>query len=251
MISTFIAVSFNLSTYNLMYMRNIKMMGKGLDISCWRLFPLMLGWWLLFVTSSVQSANPEVVLTEDDVERLKRGEILTETIHNEKSGGAARVIALFHAAPEEVWTTIGYCENEFVYVRGLELCEVLIPGLQLIRKHHRVNNNWYTPTIDFVFEAIRTSPTHGEFKLVEGNLRVLEGQWDFKPLADSGAIIVTHDIRVRSRFPAPRWLVRRVLKGDLPDMLACIRGMSNGSGDDSLLSEDLALCPGDPSKARK
>jgi hypothetical protein len=234
-----------------MYMQNKKMSGKGLDSSCWRVFPLMLGWCLLFISSSAQSANPETLLSADEIERLKRGEILTETIHNEKSGGAARVMALFHAAPEDVWNTIGYCENEFVYVRGLELCEVLIPGLQLIRKHHRVNNNWYTPTIDFVFEAIRTSPTRGEFRLVEGNLRVLEGQWDFQPLAGGEAIVVTHDIRVRSRFPAPRWLVRRVLKGDLPDMLACVRGMSKGSGDDSLASGDLARCPGDPSRSRK
>ena len=226
-------------------------MQKRLNTCRWRLFLGMLGGCLIFVISSVQSANPEAALSADDVERLKRGEILINTIHGEKSGGAARVIALFHAQAEDVWNTIGYCENEFVYVRGLELCEVLIPGLQYIRKHQRVNNNWYTPTIDFVFEASRTSATHGEFKLVEGNLRVMEGQWDFQPLADSEAIIVTHDIRIRSRFPAPRWLVRRVLKGDLPDMLACIRGMSNGPGDDSLLSADLALCPGDPSKARK
>ena len=251
MISRFIPVSFDISTYNLMPVHNKKIMETGLNIYHWRLFLVMLCCCLIFVARSVQSASPEEALTREDIERLKRGEILTETIHNEKSGGAARVIALFHAAPEEVWDTIGYCENEFVYVRGLELCEVLIPGLQFIRKHHRVNNNWYTPTIDFVFEASRSSPTHGDFKLVEGNLRVLEGQWDFQLLAGSEAIIVTHDIRVRSRFPAPRWLVRRVLKGDLPDMLACIRGMSNGSGEESLRSADLALCPGDPSKARK
>lgn len=187
----------------------------------------------------------------DDMERLKRGDILLQTIHGDKSGGAARVTALFHAASNEIWDTIGYCKNEFIYVRGLELCEVLVPGLQFIRKHHRVNNNWYTPTIDFTFEATRTSPTHGEFRLVGGDLKVMEGQWDFQPLADSGTIIVTHDIRIRSRLPAPRWLVRRVLKGDLPDMLACVRGLTRASGNDRLLAGDLARCPGDTSSVAK
>jgi len=130
-------------------------------------------------------------------------------------------------------------------VRGLELCEVLVPGLQYIKKHHRVNNNWYTPTIDFVFEARRNSPTHGDFNLVEGNLKVMEGQWDFQPLDSGDGLVVSHDIRIRSRFPAPRWLVRRVLKNDLPDMLACIRGMAGASVTEDQSAADLALCPGD------
>lgn len=255
MINVLIPVSFAISTYNLIHMHNKNFAEKGLRLTGRMTLLLVFGSCLLLLVSTAKSALPAAGTGfdagADELARLKRGEILTQTIHNEKSGGAARVIALFHAEPEEVWDTIGYCENEFVYVRGLELCEVLIPGLQLVRKHQRVNNNWYTPTIDFVFEAIRTSPTRGEFRLVEGNLRVLEGQWDFQPLAGSEAIVVTHDIRVRSRFPAPRWLVRRVLKGDLPDMLACVRGMSKGSGDDSLASGDLARCPGDPSRSRK
>ena len=99
-----------------------------------------------------------------DMQHLQAGEILVQTIHQHKSGGAARVTG----------------KNEFIYVRGLEVCEVLMPGLQYIKKHHRVKNNWFTPTLDFVFEARRTSKTHGDFNLVEGDLKVMEGQWDFQ-----------------------------------------------------------------------
>ena len=166
------------------------------------------------------------------------------SVHEEKSGGAARVTALFLAPAEDIWNVIGYCENEFVYVRGLELCEVVVPGLQYIKKRHRVKNNWYTPTLDFVFEARRTSATHGNFNLVEGDLNVMEGYWDFQP-AQGGGLLVSHEIRIRSKLPAPGWLVRRVLKKDLPDMLACIRGMAKGSGNEALLADDLSRCPGD------
>ena len=206
---------------------------------------------VLFTLSGTQltaADSPDIV---DDIERLKRGEILVQTIHKEQSGGAARVTALFYSDEESIWNTIGYCENEFIYVRGLELCEVLVPGLQYIKKHHRVNNNWYTPTIDFVFEASRNSPTLGEFGLVEGNLKVMEGQWLFQPLPDQSAIVVTHDIRIRSKFPAPRWLVRRVLKKDLPDMLACVRGLAQASGDGQRVADDLERCPGDTTQVGK
>jgi hypothetical protein len=196
---------------------------------------------LLVFTSTGYPAD----ISESELRRLQSGEILAQTIHSEKSGGAARVTGLFHADAEAIWNVIGYCKNEYIYVRGLELCEVLVPGLQYIKKHHRVNNNWYTPTIDFVFEARRTSVTHGDFNLVEGNLKVMEGQWDFQPLAGGDGLVVSHDIRIRSRFPAPRWLVRRVLKNDLPDMLACIRGMAGASLDADQTSVDLARCPGD------
>lgn len=186
-----------------------------------------------------------------EVAGLKRGEILAETIHTEKSGGAARVTALFHTDVDTIWNTIGYCKYEFIYVRGLESCGVLIPGLQLTRKHHRVKNSWYSPTLDFTFEAKRTTPTHGEFRLVEGDLKAMEGQWDFQALAGGDGFVVTHEIRIQPKIPAPRWLVRRVLKSDLPDMMACIRGLAQASGDDELLADDLGRCPGDTSQATK
>jgi hypothetical protein len=192
----------------------------------------------------VASLGAAAPIADDEMERLASGEILAQSIHEEKSGGAARVTALFHASAEDIWNVIGYCKNEFVYVRGLELCEVVVPGLQYIKKRHRVKNHWYTPTLDFVFEARRLSATHGNFNLVGGDLKVMEGHWDFQP-APGGGLLVSHEIRIRSKLPAPRWLVRRVLKNDLPDMLACIRGMARGSGDAELLARDLGRCAGD------
>lgn len=182
---------------------------------------------------------------DHDMQRLQAGEILVQTIHEEMSGGAARVTGLFHADAETIWNVLGYCKNEFVYVHGLEVCEVLVPGLQYIKKHHRVNNSWFAPTLDFVFEARRISPTRGDFKLVEGDLKIMEGQWDFQPAASGEGFVVKHEIRIQSKLPAPRWLMRRVLKKDLPDMLACVRGLAGGSGNADLLASDLERCPGD------
>jgi hypothetical protein len=206
---------------------------------------------ILVFTFTVPHPVMAASVDADDLARLKRGEILLQTVHAEKSGGAAQVTALFHTSVDAIWDVIGYCKNEFVYVRGLELCELVKPGLAVMQKHHRVNNNWYTPTLDFTFEATRVSPNHGEFRLVGGDLKVLEGQWIFETLADSDSVIATHEIRIRSRFPAPRWLVRRILKNDLPDMMACVRGLARASGDDDRLADDLKRCPGDTTQAGK
>ena len=247
----FCPVSITFTTYNLCHMQTHNSTRTGLSTASSFSSLRILAWLILTLLGGAQAALAASPELDTDMARLQRGEILTQTIHSEKSGGAARVTAMFHGEVDDVWNVIGYCENEFIYVRGLELCELVKPGLEVMHKHHRVNNNWYTPTIDFTFEASRTSPTHGEFRLLGGNLKVLEGQWNFQPLADTGKIIVIHEIRIRSRFPAPRWLVRSVLKNDLPDMVACVRGLAQASGDDDRVASDLERCPGDTTRLDK
>ena len=207
--------------------------------------------WVLVLVCAfflMQTADAASSYPDDEVTRMQSGEILLKTIHSEQSGGAARVSAVFHTDVDSIWNIIGYCKYEFVYVRGLESCGVLVPGLTLTRKRQRVKSHWYVPAIEFTFEARRTSSTHGEFRLVEGDLKVMEGQWDFQPVTDGGSVMVTHEIRIQPKLPAPRWLVRRVLSKDLPDMMACIRGLAQASGDDVLIAEDIERCPGDPSQ---
>ena len=183
-----------------------------------------------------------------DLDRLKRGEILVQSIHTDQPGGAARVTALFHTDATAVWNIIGYCKYEFAYVRGLQECEVLKPGLSDMLVHHRVRNSWYMPSLSFTFQASRkdnTGVAHlAEGGLTEGDLAVFEGKWRMVPLGDGTGVIVVHEIRLQPKLPAPRWLVRRSLRKDLPDMLACIRGLANASGDNSRIATDLKRCPG-------
>ena len=188
---------------------------------------------------------------EYDLARLQSGEIMLQTIHGDKPGGAARVTALFHTTSDAVWEVIGDCRFEFIYVRGLKVCEVLQPGRERMLMHHRLRNSWYTPTLDFTFEAIRKPGNFGEAHLVKGDLHVFEGLWRLVPLADGNGVIVVHEIRIQPKLPAPRWLVRRSLRKDLPDMLACIRGLANASADKRRIAADLKRCPGDASGVLK
>jgi hypothetical protein len=190
-------------------------------------------------------------LGDEELARLKRGEILLETIHAEKSGAAARVTALLHSSVNDVWNILGYCKYELVYVKGLKHCEVLEGDQFQMMVRHRVRNSWYSPTMDFVFAASRDLTGAGKATLVSGDLKVFEGQWKLYPLTDENSVIIVHEIRVQSRFPAPKWLIRRALRNDLPDMLACIRGLASASGTDRHIQRDLKRCPGDVSQLLK
>ena len=200
-------------------------------------FPVMVALFSL----SVLAAGP----TDQELQLLTDGEILLQTIHEDKTGGAARVTALFHADTDTIWEILGYCKYKFVYLRGLKQCDLLGSGRFRNTWHHQLRNSWYAPTLDFGFEASRTYCCFGEFSLTGGELKVLEGHWQLVIQPNSEDVIVIHEIRVKPRFPVPRWLLRRSLGKYLPDMLACMRGLAKASGDGLRLEADLARCPGE------
>ncbi len=190
-------------------------------------------------------------LSDDDVARLKRGEVLLQTIQDENPGTAARVTALFHTNAQAIWNIIGYCKYEYIYMRGLKYCEMLEGDQFHMTMRHRLRSSWYTPTLDFTFEANREPGGDGEAHLVDGDLKILEGSWKFSPLADGNSVIVAHEIRIQPKLPAPAWLVRRNLQRDLPAMMACIRGLARASGGEGHIERDLKQCPGEISGVSK
>ncbi len=178
--------------------------------------------------------------------RLRNGEILVENIRTGEPGGAARVQALMHSDLQELWGYIASCDSVFKYVKGLRQCELLgvEHGLNsdTTKLRQVVKKSWVIPGIDYIIEVRRQPPNRIDFKLIEGNLKALEGGWRFNVLPDEQGIVVTHEVRVQPDFPAPRWLIRRSMRKDVPDMLACLRGLTHGSGDFPR-SEDLKRCP--------
>ncbi len=178
--------------------------------------------------------------------RLRNGEILVANIHTGEPGGAARAQILMHSDLQELWVYIASCDSVFKYVKGLRQCELLgvEHGLNsdTTKLHQVVKKSWVIPMIDYIIEVRRQPPDRIDFNLIEGNLKALEGGWRFNVLPDEQGIVVTHEVRVQPDFPTPRWLIRRSMRKDVPDMLACLRGLTDGSGDFPR-SEDLKRCP--------
>jgi hypothetical protein len=124
----------------------------------------------------------------------------------------------------------------------MEQCEVTIdePGEALT--HHVVDPGWLSPSIDYWFETRRQPYSRMDIQLVSGNLRELTGYWIQKPT--ESAILLEHEVRIRPETPAPKWLVRKKLKRDLPNMMLCIRALSGGSPKGDFQKSDLDACQG-------
>lgn len=177
---------------------------------------------------------------------LLAGQAVVEYTRTEESGGAARVSIIMQTSAERLWDVLLSCQRSYEYVDGILACEVLEAGLQQERIRQSVKKAWFLPTLEYVIEFDRQPWSAIEFRRVEGDLKRLEGGWRFQDLADGGGLLVSHEIRVQPNFPVPRWLVRRTLANDLPDMLRCLRFLAAGSVDPGQAAADREACPATP-----
>lgn len=178
-----------------------------------------------------------------DLSRLRAGEVVVEKVRLDESGGSVRVSVFVQAPARRIWGVITSCEHARRYLAGMEECEVLVdePGRALI--HHVVDPGWAAPKVNYRFETRRQPYRRMDFELTAGNLKRMDGYWRFDRV-ESGTVL-EHEVRIEPRFPAPRWVIRRKLGKDLPDMMACIRSLADGSPTEALAASDEAACRGD------
>lgn len=160
----------------------------------------------------------------------------------EGKGGAVRAQVIVNAPADAVWRVISSCHDAMQYVRGMEACEVLVDEPDRALTHHVVDPGWLVPTMDYQFETRRQPYRRMDFELTDGNLERMDGYWRFLPL-ETG-VLVEHEVRIRPKSPAPRWLIRRKLKQDLPAMMTCIRGLAEATQTTPADPDDLASCQG-------
>jgi hypothetical protein len=127
---------------------------------------------ITFFCAAALAAAPPV--PEAEWTRLLAGEVVLLDARDTGSGGAAHARALVRAGPEAVWRVITSCEAAFVFVEGLERCDILEDTGTRVRVRQVVDKSWLLPRQDFVFESLRTPFREIRVHLLEGNLDALE-----------------------------------------------------------------------------
>jgi len=189
------------------------------------------------------SAGTENLPGAERMPQLQSGNILHEYTRMDESGGAIRAEILMRTQVENVWAILQGCGKAFIFVDGMEKCEILEQTSEYALIHQVVDTGLLAPTLNYRYESDKQAYEHMEFRLVEGNLRVLQGSWGFEDIKEG--LLVTYNMRVQPGFPIPRFLVRMSLRRMITDMLACIRGLVGGSVSSKSSKEDLDRCPGE------
>ncbi len=191
-------------------------------------------------------ANPDgapfVLPGGSDLARLRAGEWILNKDLQDQNGAAASITLFFQAPAERIWGVIISCDYAMSWVDGLEYCEVLEDRGDYALIRQIVDKGWTTPTIDYTFETRRVPFQNMQLKLASGNLKVFQGSWEFITLPDG--VLLRHTLVLQPNFPVPRWLVRRTLSRDMPDMMLCLRGLAEGSGSAQASAGERRKCPG-------
>lgn len=127
------------------------------------------------------------------------------------------------AAPAEViWATVTDCEHAPEMSPNLKSCRVLQrapDGRWEVRE--QITKAGLLPALRNVMRAEYDRPRSIRFRRVEGDLRVLEGEWRLTPRP--GGVRVTYESRIGAPFKIPGTLARMALRREVPVNLSILR----------------------------
>jgi hypothetical protein len=146
----------------------------------------------------------------------------------EQNGSASATVTI-HAPREVVWKLITSCPESLKMVPGLEVCDVLetAPDQSWQKIRHVMDYSWYVPKITYVIRASYDPPSKVTIERIAGDLRTLRGSWE---LQQNGDYTIAHySVDLAPGFWVPHWIVRSVLRKDLPRMLRALRSRAEAS----------------------
>ncbi len=163
-------------------------------------------------------------LLKPELESLRAGEVFvtTESLAGEHQGNIWASIWLPNEA-RSIWEVMVSCEEALYFVPGLEECEVLETGEDLDTRRHKVDYSVIFPDAEYIFRTWY-EPYHSmRFSRISGDLKAMEGRWLLVPDAASKGTFIVYSVYLDPGFFVPQWLVRRVLKKNLPEVLISLR----------------------------
>jgi ribosome-associated toxin RatA of RatAB toxin-antitoxin module len=208
---------------------------------------------LAAVPAICQSAEPgrsaDWALSEPQLQRVESGAIIAEgDVAPDKPIVDVRAAIKIAAPPEKVFRTLTDCARALHFVPHLKRCTVLesAPDGHWQNVEQTVDYGLLIPRKSYVFHAEYETFTRIRFSNLRGDFRENRGVWTFRPLDDGRATVVTYEARVAPAFYAPRWMMRNMLKRDLPDLMRGLKTHAEAVRSAAATNAGVAGVPPDP-----
>jgi uncharacterized membrane protein len=146
------------------------------------------------------------------------------------SRGAAGVVRAgvdIAAPPVAVWRVMIDCAQVPRLMANVKSCRVLQhdpAGRWDVRE--QISKGSILPGVRTVLRSDYDAPRLVRFHRIDGDFKVLEGEWRLEPLDGGARTRVTYESRMTAPFAAPGIIVRAVLRHDMPLTLANLRDAS-------------------------
>jgi uncharacterized protein YndB with AHSA1/START domain len=149
---------------------------------------------------------------------------VTVTADRQPGVGLVEASVDIDAPPALVWRVMTDCARVSRLMVNVKYCRVIErdpAGRWDVRE--QVTRGSILPGVRTVLRSDYDAPRLVRFHRVDGDFKVLDGEWKLDPLDGGARTRVTYDSRVSSPFPAPGMIVRAVLRKDVPRTLANLR----------------------------
>lgn len=187
---------------------------------------------LLAFTASGVCQSADWTLSAPQLERVMTGAILAEgDVAPDRAAADIRAAIKIAAPPEQVFRTLTDCALALRFVPHLKRCTVLetAPDGSWQNVEQQVDYSWLVPRAHYVFHAEYEKFSRIRFGNLRGDFRENRGVWTFTPLDGGRSTLVTYEARVAPAFFVPRWVMRNMLKRDLPDLMRGLRTFSEAA----------------------
>ncbi len=142
------------------------------------------------------------------------------------------------APPATVWRVLIDCGQVPHLMVGAKSCKVLQhdpAGRWDVRE--QISQGALLPAIRTVLHSDYEAPRSVHFHRVDGDLKVLEGNWRLEPLDSGLRTRVSYDSRVQAPFGIPAFLARSVLRNDMPKTMNNLRNACEAAQAKTTLAE--------------
>jgi hypothetical protein len=165
-------------------------------------------------------------LSDLQLRQLKSGAIVAEgDIAPDRMAADVRAAVQVSTPPETVFRTLTDCSLALRFVPHLKRCAVVdtAPDGSWQEVEHQSDYGWLVPRATYVFRADYEKFGRIRFNHLRGDFRVNEGVWEFVPMDEGRSTLVTYQARLVPDFYVPRWMMRSMLKRDLPELMRGLR----------------------------
>jgi hypothetical protein len=171
---------------------------------------------------SAQAANPPA-----SAEALlgKGGVWVISSVDPDKVSARVQAAIDIPVSPEKVWRTMTDCKNSY-RLANLKSCKILQGDMAKgwdVREH--VTKGGLIPSMRIVFRSDYTAYTDIRFRLVEGDLKVQQGEWRLVSMKNGTATRLLYDNRLALNLAVPQNLLADGLKKSTPKALTNLRDL--------------------------
>ncbi len=159
--------------------------------------------------------------------RLNAGEVLLDFSGSRRYAGSVRAAVRIDAAVDDIWTILKDCESAAEYVPNVLECKLLETRddgmVEIFRQ--RAKLTWFLPSFEHDFRVDYAPPERIEVNRVSGPFEVLDGTWWLLP-GEEMSVTLVYSLNFEPGMPIPGFVLGRMLRRDVPVILAAIRDRS-------------------------